>query len=105
MRKFETGAVRDDETEKADYIETISWTALHRFAKYMTGCKAKYGSGNFKKGIPTASYERSASRHWSQYLRNKYENGNDEPEVDHLAAVIFNVFGVIHEEEQKKLRK
>jgi hypothetical protein len=100
MREFETGAVRDSEDGKEDYIETISWTAFRRYAEYMTGKKSKYGAGNFKKGIPIESYEKSLVRHVQKYLANKYENGDFEKEEDHLSAILFNVFGIIHEEEK-----
>jgi len=101
ITKFKTGAIRDIQIGKEDYIETISWTAMKRFAQYMTGKKSKYGQGNFKKGIPIESYEQSLVRHLQKYLANKYENGNIEKEEDHLSAMLFNVFGIIHEEERK----
>lgn len=101
MRKFKTGAVRDNDEGKEDYIETISWTAFKRYAQYMTGKKKKYGEGNFKKGIPVESYEQSLMRHVQKYLVNKYENGDSEKEEDHLSAILFNVFGIMHEEERK----
>lgn len=101
MRIFKTGAVRDSEDNKEDYIETLSWTALKRYAQYMTGKKKKYGSGNFKKGIPIESYERSLVRHLQKYLVNKYEGGNEEVGEDHLAAILFNVQGIMHEEGRK----
>lgn len=103
MRKFTTGAVRDSEDGKPDYIETISWTALHRFAQYMTAKKAKYGEGNFKKGMPIAAYERSLVRHLEKYIRNKYENGQDELEEDHLSAIVFNTLGIMHEQAMERL--
>jgi hypothetical protein len=102
MRKFDTGGVRDSEDGKEDYIETISWTALKRYAKYMTGKKSLYGEGNFKKGLPIDAYERSAARHWQKYMVNKHENGNEEPDQDHLSAILFNIFGIMHEEEKSK---
>ena len=106
IRKFETGAIRDSEIEKEDYIETISWTAFKRYAQYMTGKKAKYGAGNFKKGIPIESYERSLVRHLQKYLENKHEDGVVEVGEDHLSAMIFNIFGIMHEEgRQKKVDK
>lgn len=107
FRTFESGAIRDVEEEsgKEDYVETISWTAFRRYADYMTQKKAKYGSGNFKKGIPIDSYERSMTRHISKYFINKYEGGDLEKNEDHLAAILFNVFGIIHEEEMNKLTK
>lgn len=101
-RKFETGAIRDDDSSKEDYIETISWTAFKRYAQYMTGKKKRYGAGNFKKGIPIESYEQSLLRHVQKYLENKYENGVIETDEDHLSAIAFNIFGIMHEEERAK---
>jgi hypothetical protein len=105
MREFETGAIRDDGDHKVDFVETVSFTAHERFARYMTSKKVKYGTGNFKKGIPIESYEQSLLRHIDKYFRNKYEEGEDEPDEDHLAAIRFNVDGIMHEEEVDKLRE
>jgi|SRR6056297_1582541 len=101
-RKFKTGAIRDDDSDKEDYTETISWTAFKRYAQYMTGKKKKYGSGNFKKGIDIDSYEQSLLRHVQKYMENKYEDGQVEREEDHLSAMVFNIFGIMHEEERLK---
>lgn len=98
---FQTGAIRDTQTGKTDFTETISWTAFGRYAKYMTGKKARYGSGNFKKGIPIDSYEKSLLRHIHKYMVNKYERGDEEKDQDHLSAIVFNVFGIMHEEKKK----
>lgn len=102
IRTFESGAIRDLDDTKEDYIETISWKALKRYAQYMTGKKKKYGAGNFKKGIPVESYEQSLLRHVQKYLENKYEGGTVEAEEDHLSAILFNVFGIIYEQERTK---
>lgn len=102
MREFESGAIRDSEETKEDYTETISWTALKRHAQYMTGKKSKYGAGNFKKGISVDSYERSLIRHLQKYMANKYEGGEEERDEDHLCAMLFNICGIIHEEERRK---
>jgi len=98
MRKFKTGAVRDDDTDKEKYQETISWRAFKRYAKYMTGKQSRYGKGNFKKGIPVDAYEDSMMRHVQKYFENKYEDGQMEKEEDHLSAILFNVLGIMHEE-------
>ena len=98
ITKFASGAIRDTQTDKEDYIETISWRAFKRYAKYMTGKKSKYGAGNFKKGIPIESYEQSLVRHVQKYLENKYEGGKVETQEDHLSAMLFNIFGIMHEE-------
>lgn len=105
VTQFGTGAIRDSQDGKLDFLETISFTAHERYARYMTGKKRKYGTGNFKKGIPIESYEKSLLRHIDKYFRNKYENGSDEPNEDHLAAIRFNVDGIMHEEEQMKIHK
>jgi len=98
IRQYSTGAIRDSEEGKEDYTETISWTAFKRYAEYMTSKKKQYGSGNFKKGISIDSYERSLMRHISKYMINKYEGGDLEKDSDHLAAIVFNIFGIMHEE-------
>lgn len=105
ITKFKTGAIRDTQEGKLDFIECLSYTALNRYILYMTGKKQKYGSGNFKKGIPVESYEKSLMRHIDKYMRNKFENGNDEKDQDHLSAMVFNIFGILHEEEMAKLKK
>jgi len=105
IRKFKSGAVRDKQDGKEDYIETISWTALKRYAQYMTGKKAKYGQGNFKKGILDESYEQSMVRHVQKHLANKHENGNEENKEDHLSAIVFNTLGLMHNQEQRKQDK
>ena len=99
-RTFKSGAIRDDDHTKPDYIETVSWTAFRKFGEYMTSKKSKYGAGNFKKGINIESYEQSMVRHLQKYLENKYEGGIDEPNEDHLSALVFNVFGILHEQER-----
>lgn len=105
IRKFEGGAIRDSERGKEDYIETISWIAFRRYAQYMTKCKERYGSGNFKKHIPIDAYERSLVRHLQKYLANKYEEQDLEKESDHLCGMLFNIFGILHEEETERINK
>jgi hypothetical protein len=102
IRTFDTGSIRDSEDNKEDYTETISWTAFKRYAQYMTRCKEKYGDGNFKKGMPIDAYERSLLRHVQKYMENKYEKGTVEKDQDHLSAMVFNIFGIMHEEEMMK---
>ena len=102
ITRFKTGAIRDTQEGKVDFVETVSFTAHERFARYMTGKKKKYGAGNFKKGIPIESHEMSLLRHTNTYFQNKYEHGNFEPNEDHLAAIRFAIDGIMHEEEMKK---
>lgn len=67
----------------------------------MTGKREKYGRGNFKKGIPIENYEESLMRHIAKYFINKYEGGKQEPNEDHLSAMVFNIFGIMYELERK----
>lgn len=99
---FSTGAKRDVSENKEDYIESISWIALKRYADYMKSNENRYGRGNWLKGIPQESYERSLMRHLQKYLANKYNDGKFEPDVDHLAAALFNLQGLMHEQEKTK---
>lgn len=102
-RQFTTGAVRDVDNGKPDFIESISWLALDRHAMYMKSKETRYGRGNWKKGIPIEEYEKSLLRHVQKYLANKYDGANLEPQEDHLCAAMFNLMGLIHEEEKQKL--
>lgn len=102
IRKFKTGAIRDSLEGKEDYTETISWTAFKRYAQYMTSKAEKYGKGNFKKGMPIEAYEQSLLRHVQKYMENKYEGGTVEVNEDHLSAIVFNIFGIMHEEGRLK---
>lgn len=101
-RTFKTGAIRDTEDEKPDLVETKAFLADWRYAKYMTEKKKKYGSGNFKKGIPIEAYERSLMRHIYKYFMNKYEGASEEPNEDHLAGARFNLDGIMFEEERAR---
>ncbi len=102
---FASGAIRDKQEGKEDYVETLSWTALKKYAQYMTGKKVRYGAGNFKKGIPIENYEQSLVRHLQTYFENKYEEGTKEVGDHHLCGVIFNAFGILHEEGMAEKRK
>jgi hypothetical protein len=108
ITQFDTGAVRDSQGGKPDFVETQSMLAEWRFANYMTGKKKKYGEGNFKKGIPKSSYLQSTYRHLVKLLAledcEKYGIPVQdwmEPNEDHASAIRFNVNGYMHEEEKE----
>lgn len=102
---FKSGAIRDSQEGKELYCDTISWTAFRRYAQYMTGKRKRYKDGNFKLGISIESYEDSLVRHLVKYMTNKKENGDLEKDQDHLSAMVFNLFGIMHEEEKTKLQE
>ncbi len=96
-RKFSTGAVRDTDDGKENFVECLSMRALRRYALYMKTVEKKYPPGNWRKGIPILEYEKSLMRHLHKYFMNRYEGGTLEPEIDHLAAAFFNLQGLMHE--------
>ena len=109
MRKFKTGATRDNDEQKLNYIGSLSPLVLRRFAQFMRdhnikGSKLKRDEANWKKGMPKQSYMESKARHyvdtWLTY--EGYENWDIE---DLLCADLFNTMGHLHEILVEKLKK
>lgn len=94
IRKFESGATRDSDTEKLDYEGFLSPLVLYRFAQYMNAHRKQSNgelrlSDNWQKGIPKNEYMKSLWRHemdvWAihrgyKVYREKVGNG----EVTHI---------------------
>jgi len=93
-KKFKSGAVRDLEEGKILW-NLLPFEALKRVAIHYTNGAKKYSPNNWKKGIPTERFFSSALRHLIQYRLGE----NDE---DHLSAVVFNILGIIYNEEKGK---
>lgn len=104
IRSFSTGAVRGTNINKEDYIECVSWLAMKRYAEYMTRKAAVYGRGNWRRGIPIESYMESFMRHAQKFIV-EWQHGICEEKDDHLSAIIFNIFGIMHELELYKYKK
>ncbi len=64
----------------------------------------KYGKGNWKKGIPAEEYGNSLERHFFMWFMQRAIGLDLEPDTDHLAALIFNIQGLIHEEAERKIK-
>ena len=110
MRKFDSGATRDDDTEKLDYEGFLSPLVLQRYAQYMHKCSAMHegnrDSDNWQKGIPRDQYMKSAWRHfmevWSLHRNpNKYKDEYPNYMEEALCALLFNVMGYLHEKEKQ----
>lgn len=121
IRTFESGATRNVDAGRHDYYGYISYLALSRFAKHMTAHRIQADgsirdSDNWQKGIPMEAYRSSLARHfhalmveerygadsdeWAQYRKD-----NDIPEgEDTLAALLFNVQGLMHEQERQRAK-
>lgn len=92
---FNTGSRRDSQEGKP-WPDLISPFMLDRLGKHYATGAIKYAERNWELGQPSSQYLRSAFRHLIAYLMGK----RDE---DHLSAIIWNITGVIHNEELVKL--
>jgi hypothetical protein len=104
ITKFKSGAVRDLQGDKENYPECLSFLVLRRFALYMKKASAEYGENNWRKGIPITSYEKSLLRHLQKYFAAKYDGVEFEPGIDHLSAAMFNLQGLMHEQERERMK-
>lgn len=93
--EYPTGALRDTNEGKPRY-DLIAHEALDRLAALMARGAEKYGDNNWKRGIPTERFYESAFRHLMQW------RSGDESE-DHLAAVLFNISGIMYNQEHPEL--
>lgn len=105
IRKFESGATRDLDTDKLKYEGFIDPLVDKRFAQYMhEHRKMKDGSlrtpDNWQKGIPLEAYGDSLVRHVVDF-RLHFDGYPDEA-VDAdietvLCAILFNARGYLFE--------
>ena len=87
-------AVRDVATGKGRY-DLISPIAMQRLADHYENGATKYDPRNWEKGMPLSVYLDSAERHLT-----KFREGHREE--DHMTAVAWNAFGLVHTEEMIK---
>lgn len=108
MREFETGATRDNETDKLDYEGFLSPVVLRRFAEYMHKHRVQADgtlrdSDNWQKGMPLDVYMKSMFRHFMDVWRIHRDNalpGRTDPDIEleeALCALLFNVMGYLYE--------
>lgn len=104
IRKFETGATRDTDTEKHDPEGFLSPIVIERFNEYMhKNRKQKDGqlrdSDNWQKGIPIPVYRKSLWRHFQDqwlYFRGFGDQARESLE-DALCGILFNTMGILFE--------
>lgn len=85
---FESGAVRDTQEGKPRY-DLIPPAPLKRVAELYARGAEKYSAHNWTRGMGTSRMLASAMRHLEQYRAGDVDE-------DHLAAVVFNIFGIMH---------
>lgn len=98
-QSFDTGAIRDTEEGKIRLdlmLKYLPMSALMRVTQHYVNGAKKYGDHNWRKGIPSSRCISSALRHLYQWFTG------DRSE-DHLSAVVFNVFCLLHWEETGRL--
>jgi hypothetical protein len=88
---FTTGARRDTQDGKPRY-DLLPVTALRRLAELYSRGAVKYGDRNWEKGMPFR-------RVYASLLRHVFAFAEGEPTEDHLAAVAFNAFALMHYQE------
>jgi len=90
MMQFATGAIRgrDAEAERWDLIPVLG---LARLARTCAEGAARYGVGNWLRGIPVSDLLNHAIRHLYLYL------AGDKTE-DHLAHAAWNILAACHME-------
>lgn len=89
--EFATGAVRDTADDKPR-PDLVSPFFLVRLGTHLRKGAVKYSEWNWAKGIPSSRCYASCMRHLMAYAMGK----RDE---DHLAAAVFNLMAIIHNEE------
>lgn len=86
--QYATGARREPLKDEKGRYDLIPPGPLHRLAVHYARGAKKYADRNWEKGLPLGRYVDSAKRHFDQFL------SGDRSE-DHLAAVLWNVCGLM----------
>ncbi len=109
MRKFKSGATRDNNEGKFDYEGFLSPIVIEAYGRYMHKHRKQADgklrdSDNWQKGMPKDAYIKSAFRHfidvWKEHRGFKGRDGLEEA----LCALLFNIQGYLYEylKDQKK---
>jgi hypothetical protein len=102
IRKFETGATRDQDITKPDYEGFLSPLVIKRFGEYMNKNRVQpdgstRDSDNWQKGIPFDAYIQSGWRHFLDWwLAHRKQSAREDIETA-LCGLLFNVMGYLHE--------
>jgi hypothetical protein len=109
MRKFPSGATRDNDEEKNDYEGFLSPIVIEAFGDYMTVHRKQAdgklrASDNWQKGMPKVSYMKSLWRHFLDvwflhrgYKRFDRKTGKEITLKEALCALLFNAMGYLYE--------
>lgn len=103
MRRFDTGATRDDAEDKPDYEGFFSPIVIQRYGEYMLKHQVQAdgtlrSSDNWQKGIPKDEYIKSALRHTLDWWLEHDGHLSRAGLQDALCGVMFNAMGYLHED-------
>jgi len=107
MRKFNTGATRDNDENKPDYEGFYCPLVVESYGRYMHQHRIQNDgkmrdSDNWQKGIPTDAYMKSMWRHFHKIwmLHRGYEAKDEKGHIvdleKELNALQFNTQGYLH---------
>lgn len=107
IRTFESGATRDTDQGKLDYVKALSPIVLRRYVQYLDKHRLQSNGSyrsfdNWKQGIPEEAYISGGGRHFidTWLLTEGYatEDNHGPVEIeDALCAQLFNLMGRLHE--------
>lgn len=105
MRTFETGANRDQNTTKVNYMGHISPLVTHEYGKYMHACRqlpdgTLRDADNWKLGMPFHVWLESLVRHMEdvKLIADGYPDVASTPDIKKaLCAVLFNAQGLLYQ--------
>lgn len=89
---YASGAQRDNHKGKGRF-DLLSIQGLFRLARWYELGAIKYADRNWERGMNISRYADAAMRHLVKYIA-----GCDDE--DHLAAVAWNVFAIMHHENE-----
>ena len=90
-QKFSTGAIRDTNDDKPRF-DLVTPFGLERLGQWYRIGANKYRDRNWEAGMPFTRVVASIGRHLTKFMMG------DETE-DHLAAVAWNAFALMHYQE------
>lgn len=111
MRKYTTGATRNDDKERPEFGGFLSPIVVRRFGEYMHKNRLQKdgtlrASDNWKKGMARRDYFESLFRHfidvWEEITNDKDQETTLNYEDDRilqeaLCAILFNAQGLLRE--------
>jgi hypothetical protein len=106
-RTFDSGATRDTDQGKLDYVKALSPIVLRRYVQYLDKHRKQSDGSyrdfdNWKQGIPQEAYISGGGRHFldTWLLTEGYatEDNHGPVEIeDAICAQLFNLMGRLHE--------